>query len=124
MEQEEVRKFVPGNPERPEQTKVSKWQMVQELGTVELGTGQMAETTEANVVVAVAEGGTGNANSACQSNMTRQAKLLGKILGDRKLASVLIYIRSNNLIRIHRDCYNLYLAISLIFRMYVNRGLP
>lgn len=47
---------------------------------VALDTGETAATTEADVVVAVAEGGTGNANSACQSK--RQAKLLGKILGD------------------------------------------
>lgn len=48
--------------------------------TVALDTGETAATTEADVAVAVAEGRTGNANSSCQSK--RQAKLLGKILGD------------------------------------------
>jgi len=43
--------------------------------TVALGTDETAATTEADVAVAVAEEGTCNANSACQSNMARQAKL-------------------------------------------------
>lgn len=44
--------------------------------TVALGTGETAATTEADVVVAVTEGGTSNENHAYQSNMARQAKLM------------------------------------------------
>jgi len=41
---------------------------------VALGTDETTATIEADVAVTIAEGGTGNTNSACQSNMARQAK--------------------------------------------------